>query len=274
MPPEQQGRRRLQNSFWIKRELIVADPEQPRKEFNQQELSELAASIGSRGFKDPLTVRWADDVQCYMIIDGERRFRAATLLKVDELPCWVQKADGRDVLIDQIVHNWQRSNLRPYETADALARLRDEFSLSAKDLSVTTGKPKGEISKLLALHDKVIPEVQTLARGQESDGSLTRRHLYSISQLPDANQLDVARKVQDGQLTAIETEKLVKQKRPGTARKGLGLGARQRRFRTDMADVVITFRKSNITDLDVLQVLRQIEADVKSRPADASRPIL
>lgn len=252
----------MANSFWISRDLIVADPQQPRKEFNERELTELAASIKARGFKEPLSVRWEESIQRYMIIDGERRFRAATRLNIDELPCWAQNGSSSDVLIDQIVHNWQRANLRPYETADALARLRDEFRLSPKELAAVTGKPKAEVSKLLALHDKVIPEVQNMARGEEADGSLTKRHLYSISQLPAERQSEVAALVRSGSMTALETEKLVKQKRSAGAQKPLGLRARQRRYKTTLADVVLTFRRGNVTDKDVITVLREVDAQL------------
>ncbi len=239
--------------------MIMADPDQPRKEFNKQELEELAASIRSRGFKEPISVRWNESLHLYMIIDGERRFRAATLIQAEELPCWVQKSNGRDVLIDQIVHNWQRSNLRPYETADALARLRDEFALTSKELAEVTGKPKAEVSKLLALHDKIIPDVQSIARSSDSGGNLTKRHLYSISQLPADRQLDVAEQIRNGNLTAIDTEQLVKKKRLKTVPRSRGVAARQRRFKTATADVVMTFRRATAADEDVEIVLKEIK---------------
>ena len=78
----------------------MPDPDQPRKEFNDRELTELASSIESRGIKQPLTVRWNQEHSRYMIIDGGRRFAAATRLKLDELPCWIQSGEGKDVLID------------------------------------------------------------------------------------------------------------------------------------------------------------------------------
>lgn len=126
-----------------------------------------------------------------MIIDGGRRFAATSRLELADLPGWVQRGERQDILIDQIVHNWQRSNLRPYETADALARLRAEFGMSQKDMVEVTGKSKSEISKLLALRDNVAPELQELARTDES-ATMNKRQLYQLSRLDNKGQLVAA----------------------------------------------------------------------------------
>lgn len=241
------------HSFLIEIDRIVPDPDQPRRTFNEEETEELAASLRSRGIKQPMTVRWVASLERYMIVDGGRRFEAARRAGIAKLPCTIDKAEGKDVLIDQIVHNWQRADLRPYETADALARLRDKYSMNQQQLSDVTGKPKGEISKLLALHDKVVPEVQEMARADEAS-KLTKRHLYNISKLPPDEQANVAERVQRDGLTAIETERLTTKK--GGRRQGIA--ARQRRFHTDEADVVVTFRKAGHTDDDARRVLAQL----------------
>ncbi|MDB4614261.1 ParB/RepB/Spo0J family partition protein [bacterium] len=258
LPPEQEGRKRLANSYFIQRSRVIPDPDQPRQKFDEMAMLELVASIRERGVKQPLTVRWNPVAAKYMVIDGGRRYEAATRLKLDELPCWVQEGDNKDILIDQIVHNWQRVDLRPYETADALARLRDKHGLKQIDLVKVTGKPKSEISKLLALHDKVDPDVQQMARNS-ADNKLTRRHLYNISKLKPDQQKQVARKVQNDQLTAKETEQLVKDKSPNVnIKKGTGVAARQRRFKTKNADVVFTFRKRTFTEQDVRNVVAEL----------------
>lgn len=240
------------HSFLIEIERIVPDPDQPRRTFDEQQLEELAASLRSRGIKQPMTVRWVASLERYMIVDGGRRFEAARRAGITKIPCTIDKGEGKDVLIDQIVHNWQRADLRPYETADALARLRDAHNMRQQQLAEVTGKPKGEISKLLALHDKVVPEVQEMARS-ESETKLTKRHLYNISKLPEDQQSEVAQRVQRDGLTAIETEQLTSK---GTRRKGIA--ARQRRFHTDDADVVVTFRKAGHTDDDARRVLAKL----------------
>ncbi len=264
VPPDQQGRRRLPNSYLIRREQLTADPEQPRRIFDERELSELAASIQSRGIKQPLTVRWDIATSKYMVIDGGRRFLAAERLGLEELPCWIQEGDSKDVLVDQIVHNWQRADLRPEETADALARLRDEFALSQKRISELTGKPTSEISKFLAIHDRVVPEVQQLVREQSvADSSLTMRHLYNISKLADATaQKELAREIQTKRLTALETEQLVA--------KRLTRGDRPRSrstlrtFVTSKAKVIITFQKQSVSTDDLFVVLDEVRAQLSA----------
>ncbi|MEP3479744.1 MAG: ParB/RepB/Spo0J family partition protein [Fuerstiella sp.] len=261
-PADQQGRRRLTDSYLIERSRIVPDPNQPRKEFDEEELTELTASIQARGIKQPLTVRWNPDIGRYMVIDGGRRFEAATRLQLEELPCWVQQSEGKELLIDQIVHNWQRSSLRPYETADALVRLRDEFEMSQKEMAAVTGKSKSEISKLLALKDKVAAELQEIAR-TDSESGMTKRHLYQISQLDKKEQMQVAADVQRDRLSADETEAVVQQRKGNRktrigGERSKGIAARQKRFRTSEADVLITFQKTKFTQEDILMVISEL----------------
>ena len=177
----------------------------------------------------------------------------------------MQQGDRKEILIDQIVHNWQRSNLRPWETADALARLRDDFQLSQRELCEVTGKPKSEISKLLALHDKVTPEVQTLARN-DTGSPLTKRHLYNISKLPAEQQLPMAERIHSESLNALGTEQLIDSISPKAKassakaiKKSTGISARQRRFKTKSADVVMTFRHAKVTSDDVLAVINELQ---------------
>ena len=257
----------MTGAYLIHRDRLLPDPDQPRKDFNEKELSELARSIEARGIRQPLTVRWSQEHGRYMIIDGGRRFEAASRLKLDELPCWVQAAAGKDVLIDQVVHNWQRSDLRPYETADALARLRDEFGLSQVEIASVTGKSKAEISKFLALHDKVIPEVQDIARS--GSDTMSRRHLYSISKLKPDRQQAIAEKVTTENLTAQQTERLVARESPKVtpSKRIRNTADRQRRFSTSNADVLMTFRRRNVTAEDIQSVLNEIADQLSGVPA-------
>ena len=269
IPPDQQGRRRLPNSYLIRREQLAPDPTQPRKLFDEQELGELATSIQSRGIKQPLTVRWDIATGKYMLIDGGRRFLAAERLGLEELPCWIQEGNSKEVLVDQIVHNWQRADLRPEETADALARLRDEFDLSQKQISDLTGKPQGEISKFLAIHDRVVPEVQQMAREQSDTAPvLTMRHLYNLAKLPSHEQPAFAERVRDLKLTATETEELVARRQGRSHRKSEGPQSRQRHFRTETAEVVITFKDANVTNADVKRVLDAVRGQLAASPEE------
>jgi ParB family chromosome partitioning protein len=209
IPARQEGKVPLRNTYRIELALIEPDPLQPRRFFDEEALKELAASILARGIVQPLTVRWEPIAKKYRIIDGERRYRAATIAKLQEVPCLLAEAGSREVLIDQIVHNWQRADLRPYETADALVRLKKEFGMTAAEIAKLTGKSIGEVAKLIALVERVVPEVQERVRGI-SEASLTKRHLYTLSQLPPDQQKRLAGRIEREQLTAQETERLVR----------------------------------------------------------------
>jgi ParB family chromosome partitioning protein len=189
--------------------LIQPDPQQPRQYFDEVETKELAASIQALGIRQPLTVQWKPDIQRYQIIDGERRYRAATIVGFKDVPCVLTETTSRDVLIDQIVHNWQRADLRPYETADALVRLKNESHMTLAEIARLTGKSIGEVGKFIALVERVVPEVQQRVR-KVADSSLTKRHLYTLSQLPPDQQNRLAARIEREQLTVSETERLVR----------------------------------------------------------------
>jgi ParB family chromosome partitioning protein len=261
IPADQQGRRRLADAFLIRTDRLEADPNQPRREFDSQQLAELADSIRERGIKQPLTVRWEESTQKYRVIDGGRRFQVAVQLGVVELPCWIQQTAGKELLIDQVVHNWQRAELSPTDMASALGRLRDEHGLTQQDIARLTGKPKGEISKYLAIYDHTSDAVKEIAR-TENDGAkkpvLSKRHLYNISRLPADQQDAVAQLVARDGLSAMETERLVDEKVGVQKRqRHNGVASRTRRISTPLADIVLTFRKAKIEDSDVTVALRQ-----------------
>ena len=242
--------------------MLIPDPEQPRQMFEATEMAELKASIEARGIKQPLTVRWSVEHHKYMVIDGGRRFAAACEAGLTELPCWVQTTSGRDVLIDQIVHNWQRVNLRPIETANALARLRDEFGLNQQQLAEATGKPKSEISKLLAIHDHVDPDLQHLAASDNTETPLTKRHLYNLSKLSPSDQPAIVEQIQRDRLSAVATEQLVARATGKVKIHQSNLAARQRRYHTTHADVVMTFRKVGVTQEKLCQVIEELQTQL------------
>lgn len=245
----------------IRLERIVPDPNQPRRTFVAHSMEELIASIQARGIKQPLTVRWDAAEQRYRVIDGGRRYEAAKRLGLESVPCWVQRAEGRELVIDQVVHNWVRADLEPTETGAALARLRDEFGMTQQEISSVTGKPKGEISKFLAIHDGVIADVKQLAVASESTATpLSKRHLYNLSRLPENEQRELAQRAVEERMTAVEMEKLVRKRTTGDTTKisRSGLAARQRKFHTPLADVLITFRKKGATDVEVRAVCNAV----------------
>src|SRR5947209_4864465 len=127
-----EGRQRLTGAFLIELHRIRPDPAQPRKNLDTQAQRELTDSIRQIGILQSITVRYLEDQDIYQVITGERRFQAARSLELPSIPCWVQTPKNEDILLHQLVENWQRSDLHPFELADALACLRDANGYSQK----------------------------------------------------------------------------------------------------------------------------------------------
>lgn len=224
---------------------LKADPDQPRQRFPAEQIDAMAASIKSRGFQQPLKVRPA--TEGYYIIDGEMRYRSALQLGLQEVPCWVfeEETNPRDIFLDQIVANEQRVNFQPYEVAQAVIRLRDHFELTPDTISRETGFSLSKISKLVALVEKVSPDVQAMVR-ELPPGELTMNHLYSLSKLPPVKQPGLAELVVKEHLSASETELLVRRKtEPSRAPSPKGGRPRKRFFyQTDYGEVTISLKEA------------------------------
>jgi ParB family transcriptional regulator, chromosome partitioning protein len=196
-------RTRLAGAFLIDVTRIRRDPRQPRKTFDTKAQVELTASIERLGILQPITVRYIAEDDVYQVITGERRLQAANAAGVSEIPCWVQTPESKDILVHQIVENWQRSDLHPYDLANALAALRDASALSQKELSKLTGKPESEISRYLKLLT-INPAAQEQARRDET-GTISKRHLVAIADLPASDQPAMIQTIQETKMTATET---------------------------------------------------------------------
>ena len=256
------GRQRLRGAFSIDIHLIEADPDQPRKHFDTAAQRDLNASVAHVGILQPITVRHIEARGKYRIITGERRFQAAMVAKLKDVPCWVQTPQDSDVLLHQIVENWQRADMHPYDLADALARLRDENGYSQKRIAEHTGKSQGEISKLLTLL-MLAPDVQKLAR-EDTKGRISKRHLYAVARLKPNDQRELIEKVHRRGLDVSDVERLAKNREEGHEEaRANRVPAKSFRFKTNTATVTITFREKNVAREDVLRALQEArdEAD-------------
>ncbi len=224
----------------------------------------------THGILQPITVRYLESHNLYQIITGERRYQAAKEAGLREIPCWIQTPKDKDVLVHQIVENWQRLDMHPYDLADALARLRDVNGYSQKQIAEATAKSEGEISKILAILD-LDPAVQKLGR-EDTTGRITKRHLYAVRTLPAADQRSLIEKVRQDRLSADETEHLVTRKLEttrGIARPGAPVS--YHRYKTDHATVSLTFRQKNVTTDDILAALDEARLNAAAFPADPDR---
>lgn len=256
VPAEQHGRRQLKGAYAIELGRIRADAAQPRRQFDDGELEHLAASIRRHGVMQAITVRYIAKDDVYQIINGERRFRATKLAGLSTIPCLIQDPHDNEILVRQIVENWQRQQLHPFEIADSLAQLRDRNGFSQKELSRETGKPESDISKFLKLLD-LEPAVQKDARNDAS-GVLTFRHLYNVARLERAEQSAVVAAVREQRMSAVETEKLVQRtvkQRTAAPRRGAPLTKVE--YVTAKAKVTLTFRKKAVEKEDILAALEE-----------------
>ena len=178
-------------------------PFQPRKDFTAEALQELADSIKEQGIIQPLIVREKDGG--FELIAGERRWRAAQLAKLSEVPVIVREADDRAVLELALIENLQRENLNPLEEAQGYAELIGTFALRQEDVAVKVGKSRAVVANALRLL-KLPSEVQTFVR----DGRLSVGHAKVILGLSlPAEQTLAAERIIKQSLNVRQTEELV-----------------------------------------------------------------
>lgn len=198
------GATRAEGQSTIPIDRIHPNPDQPRRTFDEAELNDLAQSIRERGVIQPLLVRpHPGQPGAYQIVAGERRWRAAQIAAIHDLPAVVRALDDVDVLEIAIVENVQRSDLNPVEEATGYRQLMDRFGHTQERLAEALGKSRSHIANLLRL--LTLPE-PVLAHLRE--GTLTAGHARALVPAPDPGAL--ARRIIDGDLSVRQTEALVK----------------------------------------------------------------
>jgi len=177
---------------------------QPRKAFGEEALKELADSIREQGIVQPLIVRRRDDGTLELVA-GERRWRAARMAGLTEVPVLVREADDREALELALIENLQRENLNPMEEAQGFARLIEQFKLTQEEAAVRVGKGRVVVANALRLL-KLAPEVQAFLR----EGRLSVGHAKAILGLAaHAEQLLAADRVLRHSMTVRQTEEMV-----------------------------------------------------------------
>lgn len=180
---------------------------QPRKVFDEDALAELAASIRSQGIVQPLLVRpiRTQTATFYEIVAGERRWRAAQLAGLDDVPVFIKELSDEDALTAALIENIQREDLNPLEEALAIDSLRSRLPLSQEELAKKLGKSRSAVANALRL-------LQLPERMRESlqDGSLTPGHARAVLALPDEDLQNVLYEViVHGQLSVRDAEAAV-----------------------------------------------------------------
>ncbi|TXJ03027.1 MAG: ParB/RepB/Spo0J family partition protein [Acinetobacter sp.] len=181
---------------------------QPRRFIPEHELQELASSIEQHGVMQPIVVRAVDDEQYpYEIIAGERRWRAALLAGLTEIPAIVRELSDQVAIALALIENVQRQDLNPIDQAIALQRFHDEFGLSHQEIAETVGKARATVSNLLRLLS--LPEA---IKDYMQQGQIDMGHARAILSLKAKDQLDVAKIVIEKGLSVRQTEQLVRER--------------------------------------------------------------
>ena len=184
---------------------IFPNPDQPRKIFDENALNDLAKSIKEHGVISPLIVNKADD-GTYMIIAGERRYRAAMRAGLEFLPVIVRSLSPREIQEISLIENLQREDLNPIEAAYGMKRLMDEYDLTQENLAERIGKSRPAIAntmRLLTLAEEVIALVR--------EGKLSAGHARTLVPLPKESQVELARECVKNGWSVRDMERAVKQ---------------------------------------------------------------
>ncbi len=224
---------------------------QPRSRMDEASIAELAESIKTQGVLQPILVRPADSG--YEIIAGERRWRAAQLAGLSEVPVVLHDVDDNTALAIALIENIQRENLNPLEEAVGIQRLIDEFAMTHETVGKAVGRSRSAVSNLLRLLS--LPEqVQAMLM----DGRIDMGHARALLSAPASRQIELAQRIAALGLSVRETEQLVSQRVPAprrpakVARKDRDIAALEESLSDQLgAAVSIRHRKSGSGTLSI-----------------------
>ncbi|MCR4589415.1 MAG: ParB/RepB/Spo0J family partition protein [Lachnospiraceae bacterium] len=190
--------------LWVKLSRLEPDPEQPRKDFGEDEINELADSIRTHGVFQPLLVQEKD--RGYMIVAGERRWRAAKIAGLHEVPVIVREFNEQEKVEIQLLENLQRQKLNPIEEGQAYKRLLSDYGLKQDELGERIGKNRVTITNAMRLL-KLDQRVQQMV----IEGKLRQGHARSLLPVSDGDkQYEMAVEIFDKEMTVREIEKMVR----------------------------------------------------------------
>ncbi|REJ90424.1 MAG: ParB/RepB/Spo0J family partition protein [Planctomycetota bacterium] len=239
---------------------LLPDPHQPRKEVSDESIARLARSLHSKGQLFPIRVRWDEQQQAWIIISGERRWRAAQAAGLESIDCYFHEGplSESELLEQQVVENLLREDLKPIEEARAFASLMELNGWNGKQLAAALHIDPSKVSRALALLN--LPED---VQQQVDSGQLAARSAYEISKLPgDEARRRLAQSAASGRMTHKQAANAVRQRR------GKPKETRQRTTLTFPAEngwyVVIRGKKDG-TYHDVQEALEQALEDVRAR---------
>ena len=253
-----EGTKGLSGARIIEMSRIKLDPEQSRKSLNQKRLNELADSMKKHGLLQPITVEYIEKEDYFKIINGERRYKAAKLVGLQELPCIIKNIDKYTRLIHQLIENIQRQDLPPLEEAESIQALinkkrMDNPNYSQREASRELGLPKSyvnEMLSLLKLPQDIKESVRTSDTGQKSLLLLLLRQSNKI------NIREFYRQIKDRTLTVREAKSKLKKSKSKKGRPKYY----EYKFESPGREFIlkIKFRKPEVEQSEITNAIHQV----------------
>jgi ParB family chromosome partitioning protein len=265
-----EGRRRLDAACVVRLDRIAPDPAQPRAEFDEEALGRLAESIKARGQLQPIRVRWDDATDRYVIVVGERRYRAARLAGLETVACVVVAGSpsAEDLLEDQLVENALREDLKPIEQARAYKALLAARGLSHRQLAERLQIGHASIARALALLDLPAPIQEAVERG-----AIPPNTGYELSKVDDpGEQATLAREAAEGRLRRDDLKERTRTPRvagKAKGREGKPRKVTERTFRTAAGPRVTFAWAKGLDPAAILAAVEAVAAQVRAELAEA-----
>ena len=187
-------------------DLIKRGPFQPRRDFDQDSLDSLADSIKTQGLVQPILVRPVEGKNSYEIVAGERRWRAAQIAGLHDIPVIIKDVSDNEAMCLALIENIQRQDLNPLEEAGALERLINEFEMTHDAVAEAVGRSRPAVSNLLRLL-----ELDDRVKNMLETGKLDMGHARALLSLSSPKQLEAASRIVKQGLSVRATENLVRQ---------------------------------------------------------------
>ncbi len=245
---------------------IRPNPYQPRKHFDEEKLNELAESIKEHGIFQPIILK--QSIKGYDIVAGERRFRAATIVGLEEVPAIIVEFTDQQMMEIALLENIQREDLNAIEEAQAYRSLMDKLKITQEELSKRVGKSRAHIANTVRLL-KMPQKLQDYVL----DGILTMGHIKPLITIDENKALEIADKAIQNELSVREVEDIVKGVKLQEARKAKpkeekpkeytyveGLLRKKYRTKIKLSDNTITLKYTDTNDLNrILELMGVIE---------------
>lgn len=206
------GRSPIRDIGRVAVDMVVPDPDQPRVEFSQEAIERLAQSIKDKGQLSPIRVRWSEGMGKWVIVSGERRWRATRLAGIPAIDCHFHEGDltRSEVLEQQMIENLLREDLQPIEEARAFSGLMELNGWNGKQLAEALRIPASKVTRSLALLRLPTDLQERVARGE-----IPARSAYELSKVPEGAGRDaLARRAAEGSMTSDDLARAARRRKP------------------------------------------------------------